>query len=158
MKRLPLEGDLPAAGRPRGGVKRAAAALAFSTLIATVFLLFPSDAQAKFILINTGAEIFEVGDLPYELQADAPSDNWKLGYMCSRLGIFFADIWTWDCRLVAYEGDTYADLPPETQADLETMYPMSEARRGIWNEYGVWAFVGLFGLGVLFSNSDDEEG
>jgi hypothetical protein len=120
-------------------------------------LLSPRDAHAKFLVINTGPEIYEVADLPPDLQAEAPSGNWKLGYMCSHLGIFWADIWRWDCRLVAFERDTYADLPPELQPELEAMYPLSEAQRGFWNQYGVWCFVGLAGLGVLVGSSDDEE-
>ena len=33
---------------------------------------------------------------------------------------------------------------------------MSQSRRGLWNEYGIGAFVGLAGLGILFGDSEDD--
>jgi hypothetical protein len=131
-------------------------ALGLCVLAFGLGLLAPRDAHAKFVLINTGQEMYDVGDLPPELQAEAPAGNWKLGYLCSRLGIFWADIWTWDCNLVAYEGTTYADLPPDAKSDLELMYPMSEANRSLWNKFGVWCFVGLAGIGVFVRGDEDD--
>lgn len=119
-------------------------------------ILLPRDAQAKFVLINTGEEIYEVAELPPEIAQDAPEGNWKLGYMCSHVGVFWADIWTWSCEMVAFEGNTYADLPPELRHELEARYPWSMARRSAWNRYGIWAIVGLAGLGVLMGNREED--
>ena len=66
------------------------------------------------------------------------------------------DIWTWSCEMVAYEGNTYADLPPEIRTELEAIYPWGATQRSVWNKYGIWAFVGLAGIGIFMSNSEDE--
>ena len=73
-----------------------------------------------------------------------------LGHLSCRLG------WRRDCQLVAFEGNTYADLPPEMLSGLEARYPWGSAQRSVWNQYGIWAFVGLAGLG-FFIRGDDEE-
>jgi hypothetical protein len=125
-------------------------ALAFGAM-----LLPAGDAHAKFVLINTGEEIYDVAELPPELAEEAPPGDWKLGYMCSHVGVFWADIWTWSCELVAYEGNTYADLPPELRTELEATYPWGAAQRSVWNKYGIWAFVGLAGIGIFMSNNED---
>lgn len=123
---------------------------------ASLLALAPS-AQAKIpIPVNTGNEIFEVGPLPPSLQAADPElASWKLGYMCDRFGILFADVWTWNCKLVAYDGKTtYSDLPPEVRATLEAEYPMSKARRGFWNHYGIGVLVaGFMAVGMLKGSS-----
>ncbi len=118
-------------------------------------LLTPKEAHAKFVLINTGQEMYEVGPLPPELAAEAPAGDWHLAYMCSRLGVFWADVWTWDCEMVAFDGKGYADLPAEARYELEATYPMSQAKRSLWNKYGVLAFVGLAGIGVFVRGDDD---
>lgn len=123
----------------------------------SLFVLLPSLAHAKVpFIINTGNEIFEVAPLPAPLKEGDPQlAAWKLGYMCDRFGILWADAWTWNCKLVAYDGNnTYSALPEELRATLASEYPMSKARRGIWNHYGIVVLVaGAVGLGVLKASS-----
>jgi hypothetical protein len=90
------------------------------------------------IPVHTGQEMFEVGPLPAELQAWRPElKDWKVAWMCDRIGILFADVWTWNCRIVAYDGkSTYDDVPQDWRESLEAEHPMSKAR-GLWNRYGV---------------------
>lgn len=121
--------------------------------VVSLFVLLPSLAHAKIpIPINTGNEIFEVAPLPAPLTEGNPQlAGWKLGYMCDRFGVLWADAWTWNCKMVAYDGDnTYSDLPEEIRVKFESEYPMSKAKRGFWNHYGMIVIVaGLVGLGVL---------
>lgn len=123
----------------------------------SLFVLLPSLAHAKVpFIINTGNEIFEVAPLPAPLKEGKPQlAAWKLGYMCDRFGILWADVWTWNCKIVAYDGDkTYSDLPEELRSSFESQYPMSKAQRGLWNHYGIVIIaVGLVGLGALKASS-----
>jgi hypothetical protein len=123
----------------------------------SLFVLLPSLAHAKVpIPINTGDEIFAVAPLPAPLTEGNPQlAAWKLGYMCDRFGILWADAWTWNCKMVAYDGNnTYSDLPEGIRAKLESEYPMSKAQRGVWNHYGIVVIAGgLIGLGVLKASS-----
>lgn len=99
-----------------------------------------AEAKVRIPLpVHTGQEVFEVGPLPDELQSWKPAlAGWKVGYMCDRFGVLFADVWTWNCRMVAYDGkDTYDDLPEDWRRSLEVDYPMSKAKRGFWNHYGI---------------------
>lgn len=117
----------------------------------------PSSAEAKgLLIINTGDEIFDAAELPEALQSPEV-DGWRLGWMCSRFGVLWADVWTWDCRLVAYQGDNYSDLPPDLQAQLEEAHPKSSANRGLWNRFGIFALLGVVAvLGIAGARGDDE--
>jgi hypothetical protein len=118
------------------------------------------EAQAKLIVINTGEEIYEVADFDeqnfVEIYGEVPPGDWKLGYMCSHFGIFWADVWTWDCELVAFEGETYADLPPDMRLELKQIHPWSNAQRGAWNKYGFWTLGGLLVVGVVIGKRDGD--
>ncbi len=119
----------------------------------------PAYARRGFAIFNTGDEVFEVADLPPDLQS-AEYPGWKLGYKCDRVGIFWANAWTWDCTLVAFDGDeTYADLSDELRAELSGQYSMSDAKRGIWNKYGIFLIGALvaFGIFAKVRGDDDDE-
>jgi hypothetical protein len=64
--------------------------------------LFCQPVQAKgMLLINTGNELFEVAAFPAQQVGEFRDlDSMTAGYKCQRFGIFWADIWTWDCTLV----------------------------------------------------------
>jgi hypothetical protein len=101
------------------------------------------------VFINVGTEMFEVGEFSAQQLRDLPElASYKPAYMCSRFGIFWADIWTWDCHIVAgqIEADSYADLPPELTNELVAKYPMSQAKRSFWNHYGFVSTIGLFAI------------
>lgn len=129
-------------------------------LAAVAAMALPMAAQAKGIfIINTGDELFEVKDLPAAEVANYPA-NTKLGFKCSRFGVFWADVWTWDCQqaLVDVAGEKYGDLPPELKS--EANYTMSDAKRGLWEHYGIAAVIGgllllTFG-GRLLGGKKDE--
>ena len=126
-------------------------------LLAAALLALAPAAEAKIpIPINTGNGVFEVAPLPETLKAmDRSLASWKLGYKCDRFGILWADVWTWNCKLVAYDGvKSYSDLPDELRTKLEKEYPMSKAQRGFWNHYGiVVVLVAIGGLGALKSSA-----
>ncbi|MCY1527123.1 hypothetical protein D9M68_621790 [compost metagenome] len=115
-------------------------------------LAAPLSAQAKGLLVfNTGDELFHVASLPQELSKHYP-DSTTLGYKCKRFAIFWADAWTWDCKLAAVdvEDDSYGDLPNDVRAELEKKYTMSDSTRGFWNHYGIAAMLlGLIGIALL---------
>ena len=140
--------------------KMSAPSRAMGMIVATTtLLLLAPAAYAKVripIPVQTGNEIFEVGPLPESLkETNQEMAEWKLGYMCDRFGIIGADVWTWNCRLVAYDGKmTYSDLSDEIRPQLEAEYPMSKAKRGWWNHYGIiGSFLALMALGALNASS-----
>lgn len=121
-------------------------------LFALLFLLAlfaPLSAQAKGLpfIFNTGDELFEVAPLPAELAEDFSGDV-KLGYRCEHLGLFWADVWTWNCELsvVDVPKKSYGDLPTELREKLAAQYSMSDAKRGYWNHYGLATLLGAFAL------------
>ena len=131
-------------------------------LIATVALCLgviatPAHAKRGIGIINTGDELFEVAPFPADVVAAIPQvKDLKVGYKCSHFGVFWADVWTWDCELVGVENeDTYTSLPDELRAKLsaDPQYAYSHAKRGLWNHYGFWAVVGavvvFLGIGAL---------
>lgn len=128
-------------------------------LFATVALCLgvlatPAHAKRGIGVINTGDELFEVGPFPAEIVAAIPqTKDLKVGYKCSHFGIFWADVWTWDCKLVGVEGEnSYTDLPDtmRTQLGADPHYAYSQAKRGLWNHYGFWAVIAAFAVFVGF--------
>ena len=111
----------------------------------------PAQAKGLFI-INTGDEMFEVGSFPAEVVQTYPGTKaYKAGYKCSHFGILWADVWTWDCQLVAVTGDnSYADLPDAVVSKMgsDPLYAMGKAQRSVWNHYGVLLLV-LAGIAYL---------
>lgn len=94
-------------------------------------------------IINTGDEMFEVAPFPEKFIADYPDlQGLKAGYKCSHFGLFWADVWTWDCSLVGMNSasdDGYYELPTEITSELsnDPNYAMSKADRSLWNNYGI---------------------
>lgn len=101
----------------------------------------PSLAMAKGVplFFNTGDELFEIDGAP---EFD---DGYKVGYACQRFGLFGADVWTWDCDLMAVNLEEFSagDLPAEMKAELSARYTVSDRKRGPWNHYGAFGLVML---------------
>ena len=76
----------------RGLPRSAFVALLAMASGAVTLSLFPAEADAKVLVVNTGDAFYEVSELPRELLDGAPPGNWKLGYLCSHLAIFWADV------------------------------------------------------------------
>lgn len=122
--------------------------------------LFSGQAQAKGVLVfNHGEELFEVAAFPAEVVSKlADVKNYKLGYKCSHIGLFWADAWTWDCKLVAanVEAKSYGELPDDVVSQLQANpeFAFSKAQRSFWNHYGfLLLLVGLVGLALLGKHS-----
>lgn len=131
-------------------------------LLATVALCLgviatPAHAKRGIGIINTGDELFEVAPFPADVIAAIPqAKDLQVGYKCSHFGIFWADVWTWDCQLVGVENDTsYTSLPDElrTKLSADPQYAYSHAKRGLWNHYGFWAVLAavvvFLGIGAV---------
>lgn len=117
-------------------------------------LLVCLPAQAKGIfMVNTGDELFTVAAFPERLISQFPAlAQVQAGYKCEHFGLFWADVWTWDCKLVGVDaGDSYYDLPEPVVSALATdpQYAMGKAKRGLWNHYGIFAMLAAVG-GYLF--------
>jgi ABC-type multidrug transport system permease subunit len=84
------------------------------------------------LFFNTGDELFEVEDAP------AFDDGYKVGYACERLGVFGADIWTWNCKLMAINVGKFSagDLPEDMIKEFNQKYSESDRIRNPWNHYG----------------------
>lgn len=119
-----------------------------------LFTFYEKEALAKGkipipVLINTGSVIYPVAPIPPEIAelSEYPDiEDLKLGYKCSHIGIFYADIWSWNKELVIYKGDTYSEIPAEIRQVLEMDYPFSEAERSTWNRYGIVISVLILGF------------
>ena len=117
----------------------------------------PAHAKRGIGVINTGEELFEVAPFPAEVIAAIPqAKDLKVGYKCSHFGVFWADVWTWDCQLVGVEGEnSYTSLPDalRTKLSADPQYDYSHVKRGLWNHYGFWAALAaaaaFFGIGAV---------
>jgi hypothetical protein len=110
-------------------------------------LTFSGAAHAKrgLVIFNTGDELFEVASY----QSPSLPVPVQIGYKCSHFGLFWADVWTWDCKMVAYLSENeYANLPEQFISELQnnSQYKMSKAKRGFWNHYAFWVLMSLIGL------------
>jgi len=129
------------------------------------FAASPAHAKRGIAVINTGNELFEVAPFPADVIAAIPqTKNLKVGYKCSHFGIFWADVWTWDCELVGVEGEnSYTSLPDELRTTLgaDPQYGYSHAKRGLWNHYGFWgalaALVLVLGIGAVTGKKKSSE-
>ncbi|BAZ14048.1 hypothetical protein NIES4071_58880 [Calothrix sp. NIES-4071] len=114
---------------------------AFSTLA-------PAPAHARgTIIVNTGEELFEVADFPQNMVDEYPGlKDYKVSYACQRFGIFWANVWTWDCKLMAgnISTNTIADIPQEFMPTLQQQYPFDKAQRNFWNKYGIITMLSVF--------------
>lgn len=100
----------------------------------------PSIALAKApLFFNTGDELFEIEGAPNF------DDGYSVGYVCKRFGVFGADIWTWDCKLMAINISDFAagELPAEMKSELSQKYSLSDRKRSPWNQYGIWGMLAL---------------
>lgn len=124
----------------------------FLILSFSLLTVLPAQAKGLFI-INTGDEMFEVGEFPAEVVQSYPSaKDFKAGYKCEHFGVLWADVWTWNCALVAVTGEnSYADLPDEvlTRLSGDPQYAFGKVKRDLWNQYGIALLVLLLvGFGV----------
>lgn len=125
----------------------------------------PAHAKRGIGVINTGEELFEVAPFPAEVIAANPqAKDLKVGYKCSHFGVFWADVWTWDCQLVGVEGEnSYTSLPDalRTKLSADPQYDYGHAKRGLWNHYGFWAALAamgaFFGIGAVVGRKKSSE-
>jgi hypothetical protein len=136
-------------------------AISFAAL--TTFTPTPAQAAKAPVIFNIGDELFEVADFPQNMVAEYPElKEYKVSYLCQHFGLFWTDVWTWDCKLVAgnYNTNEYTEIPFLFKLVLEQQYPFDKAPRNFWNKYGIWVIgVGLllFGLSSLKKESTTEE-
>lgn len=103
-----------------------------------------SFAKGAPLFFQTGDELFEIKGAP------AFDEGYSVGYACQRFGLFGADIWTWDCKLMAVNIEDFSagELGDELKAQMESTYSLSDRVRNPWNHYGVFvlliALVGYF--------------
>lgn len=126
--------------------------------------LWQSPAYAKGVpIINTGDEIFEIGAFPTALNSAYPElEQLKAGYKCNHFGLFWADVWTWDCTLVAItsiDDNSYYELPPEILTILQNdpNYKMNKAQRSFWNNYGIVILILLLVAYLAFQKLSNRQ-
>jgi hypothetical protein len=118
-------------------------------------LATPTDAEAKFVLINVGDEIFSSGPLPEPWAQRSEYTGWQAGYKCEVIGVFWAYAHAWDCKPVAYKDNTFDDGPDLVQA-IAAEYAEDDKQMGWWGRHGRWLFAGLFIVGVFAGAGDDD--
>ncbi|MEY2863077.1 MAG: hypothetical protein RLY58_784 [Pseudomonadota bacterium] len=128
------------------------------------YFLFSVSAQAKgLFIINTGEEFFEVSNFPAKVVEEYPmTEGLKVAYKCSRFGVLWADVWTWDCSRVGIQSvddSSYHEIPAEMDQVLasDPTYSERNMKRGGWNHYGFWAlllgFIAFSSFGYLSKDS-----
>jgi len=122
---------------------------------ALVGFFYTPDAEARgMIVINTGEDVFETGDLPEDFEDIDELKNAKAGYKCQIFGVFWAYFHKWDCTPVAFDAstDTFWDDSDLVDA-LEEEYSESDIKMPFWKGYGRFVLgaglLGLVGFGVL---------
>jgi len=113
-----------------------------------------SHAKGAPLFFQTGDELFEVANAP---KFDG---GYSVGYACQRFGLFGADIWTWDCKIMAVNLEEFAvsALPQEMQAEYSQKYTLSDRIRNPWNHYGAGLLgVGLVGIGFVRTRKTSQE-
>lgn len=130
--------------------------LAAAALCLGVAFVPAAHAKKGIGVINTGDELFEVADFPADLvAADDRLKQMKVGYKCDHFGVFWADVWTWNCGIVGLksgEDNSYYTLPGDMTSQLSSNpdYAIGKAKRGLWNHYGFWAaLVLIIGFAVV---------
>jgi len=121
-------------------------------LILCAPLLFQTQAQAK--KINYYGTIYPVAEIPDEIAKIASTYHCdKLGYKCYHIQILYADLLCWDKELVMFKDDPakkdrykrygyyYREIPKEIREFLGKKYPFSEAKRNLWNKYGIFVII-----------------
>lgn len=84
------------------------------------------------LIFNTGDELFQIEDAPKF------DDGYEVGYACQHLGIMYADIWTWDCKLMAIDIQKFSagELDSKFLQQMNEKYSESDRVRNPWNHYG----------------------
>lgn len=100
----------------------------------------PAHARRGFALINTGEDIFESGPIPdaayggidpsHLAEAKQQMAGWQAGYKCSIFGVFWMYFHMWDCKAVAFQGDSYDDSP-ELVSAIDAQYK-GDYSAGFW--------------------------
>lgn len=65
-----------------------------------------------------------------------------------RFGLLGADVWTWDCDLMAINMEEFSagELDAKMKAEMSSKYLLSDRKRNPLNHYGI-ALIGLFLIG-----------
>ena len=127
-------------------------------LLTFVLLVSPATAHAAKsrgipLFFQTGDELFEIEDAP-EFE-----DGSSVGYLCQHFALFFADIWTWDCRImyVFLEDFAVEEIPEEELSEYQASYTTSDRKRSFWNQYGFITLLVLGGIGGVFGPGEKQE-
>ncbi|MDM8564043.1 hypothetical protein QUF74_00145 [Candidatus Halobeggiatoa sp. HSG11] len=115
-------------------------------LLLILMFLVPSVSFAKPtpIFLQTGDELFEIEDAPKLW------DGSSIGYACKRFGLFYADLWTWDCKIMVINIDEFSagELDEEMRLEFSSMYSLSDRVRNPWNHYGGFVLA-LFIISIV---------
>lgn len=105
-----------------------------------------SHAKGAPLFFQTGDELFEVAGAPKF------DEGYSVGYACQRFGLFGADIWTWDCKLMAVNLEEFSvgELPEEMVAEYSQQFTLSDRIRNPWNHYGA-LLMALLLAGITFA-------
>lgn len=111
--------------------------VAIVIVFAGAFLL-SSPAEAKgFFLITYGEKIVDVGVVAEEhreaMREEFGADP-SVGFIHNGFGLFWLNIWTWDGRYCAYQGDQYMELEPQ-QAAMLLGVPLNQLRKPIFYRF-----------------------
>lgn len=122
-----------------------------------------STAEARrrgLVLITTGDTIKNIGPVPDEsaqmVREAAGNNNYEVGLVHNRFGIFWMDLWTWDPRYILYDPDNEEDggiIEPSFAAEILQVeesnlpkpffYSVPPGLVALLILGGIWAFVAM---------------
>lgn len=130
-------------------MKKIIFALCVALLAAAPTLSF---AKGVPLFFQTGDELFEVEGAP------VLEEGYSVGYACKRFGLFGADIWTWNCNLMAVNLEKFSagELGDQLKTEMSAKYHLSDRKRNLWNHYGIAGLLLLLvGFGLFKSKSQE---
>ncbi len=117
----------------------------YGLLLLLLLSMSPTIAHAKFVPFNTGDALYRIDGAPDY------GAGFSLGYACQHVAVLGADLWSWDCNLMAVNTDDFsvAELGSEEVAAYQEAYTPADRSRDPWNHYGGLLIVAaILGYGV----------
>lgn len=126
-----------------GTLRRGLRTALLATAMALLMQAAPARAAVRLpVIIQIGEVFYPVAPLP----ADVSDKPLMAGYKCGHLGVFWANVWTSNCRLVAMIDDhSWGPLPIALSARraADARYGFDQEQRGLWHRYAFWGPVAL---------------
>ena len=114
-------------------------------------------ARRGFFFITTGETVKHVGEVASNMKAGASeatgqAGELEVGYLHSRFGVFWVDVWTWGGKYVLFDdNDQVWELDQEMAAELMGVEPKQVGKPIFYTIPPGMVIVGLLGAGWAYN-------